>query len=209
MKKETPAPEQHPVDAYFREQEAGIPVAFNPAHWDSLQAILDQANPDSVPASGTRVSDVTSNAAKPSLARFLSAVFIFVFLAAVPSANPANRQATLPSAQDLSATPEIGTNGNTQSSSFSKTPDEQMRSGEGTQASSGSKQTSPEWSLLPAPATTLPMGMDTVGRQFHSLGSLPLDSLYRQTDSLSIQKGLRAAQDSIAEQKKKKKHLFW
>lgn len=30
LKKETPAPEQHPVDAYFREQETGIPVAFDP-----------------------------------------------------------------------------------------------------------------------------------------------------------------------------------
>ncbi|MFM9948642.1 MAG: hypothetical protein ACKV1O_11950 [Saprospiraceae bacterium] len=210
MKKETPVPEQHPVDAYFREQESGIPVAFDPAHWDVLQAMLDEANPVGAPVSGTRVSDLTPNAAKPSFVRFLGALLVFVFLAAVPSANPALRPTRGVVARELSGSPKIGPEGAGQFS-IPVTPNTEARTEMQTLTT---PVTSPEqahfdWPLLPAKSTSMPTDADTVNQHLYTPMVLPPDSLYRQIDSLSIRKGLKAAQDSMAGQKKKKKHLFW
>jgi len=203
MKKETPAPEQHPVDAYFREQETGIPVAFDPAHWDALQAMLDQAASNSPTAPGAHVSDLARNVAQPAptrtFIRLLSLGMVFVFLAAVPSADLAQRLvqeetgSLLPAREQ--APPELPAGeAIRQHPQGDGAPVTRKPTGIGT------------WS---GQATVLPAAADTVLNQRLLPTILPLDSLYRQTDSLSIRKGLKAAQDSIAEQKKKKKHLFW
>ncbi|NUO02418.1 MAG: hypothetical protein HUU01_17570 [Saprospiraceae bacterium] len=211
MKKETPAPEQHPVDAYFREQEAKIPVAFDPAHWNALQAMLDEVNPGSTPVPGTRVSDLSPNLTNSAFTRFFGALLIFVFLAAVPSANPAPRQTRGAVAPELSGFPETGPY-NTGQVSIPGTRDTETRTG-GTQTPANPaatpKQPQLGWPLLPAATYTTPTGTDTVSHHFYVPAVLPPDSLYRQIDSLSIRKGLRAVQDSMAAQKKKKKHLFW
>ncbi len=208
MKKETPA--QHPVDAYFREQESGIPVAFDPAHWDALQAMLDEANPDSASASGTRVSDLTPNAAKPSFVRFLGALLVFVFLAAVPSANPALREMKGVVVPELSGSPKIGSD-DAGLVSMPVMPNTEARGDMQTLTTPGAspEQAHFDWPSLPATITSMPTDADTVNHHFYAPVVLPPDSLYRQMDSLSIRKSLKAAQDSIAEQKKKKKHLFW
>lgn len=203
MKKETPAPEQHPVDAYFREQETGIPVAFDPAHWDALQTMLDQAASIRPTAPGAHVSDLARNVAKPApkrmFIRLLSLGMVFVFLAAVPSADKAERLvqeetgSLLPAREQ--AAPGLSTGEVTG----------QQPNGDGAPVTPTPTGTD-NW---PGQATVLPAAADTFHNQHLLPATLPLDSLYRQTDSLSIRKGLKAAQDSIAEQKKKKKHLFW
>ncbi len=40
---------QSPVDQYFRQQEAEIPVIYNPEHWSQLAELLDASKPDKVP----------------------------------------------------------------------------------------------------------------------------------------------------------------
>ncbi len=206
MKKETPAPEQHPVDAYFREQETGIPVAFDPAHWDALQAMLDQAASNSPTAPGAHVSDLARNVAKPAptrtFTRLLSLGMVFVFLAAVPSADLAqhlvkDEMGHLMPAWEQAA-PGLSTGEETdQPPKGDGAPVTRRPTGTGNGSGSATQ------------VTVLPFAADTGHNQRFLPAILPLDSLYRQTDSLSIRKGLKAAQDSILEQKKKRKHLFW
>jgi|GEM_PF-6971377 hypothetical protein len=203
MKKETPAPEQHPVDAYFREQETGIPVAFDPTHWDALQAMLDQAASTNPMATGAHVSDLAQNVAKPASMRTLTRLFgmvvIFTFLAAIPSTglvqHPVSKETgNLMSAGQQAAPgyiPGLSIGGVT-----IQQPQDQVTR---TPAASA---TEPYSTILPAAADTI--------RNQPLFPKIPaLDSLSRQTDSLGIRKSLKAAQDSIAEQRKKKKHLFW
>lgn len=205
MKKETPA--QHPVDAFFREQEAKIPVTFDPAHWDALQAMLEQASAGGPPAPGAHVSDLVIPAAKPSLARFITLAVVFIFLAAVPAANPAIRLAHQNNHAEQPYSPERGKNnavpGLLSTGQVERQPEQKQA------MPTRNDEPAFRWSFLSAPAEMTPFDADTVRHQPTFPATAPLDSLYRQTDSLSIRKGLRTAQDSMAEQRKKKKHLFW
>lgn len=203
MKKETPAPEQHPVDAYFREQETGIPVAFDPTHWDALQAMLDQAASTNPMATGAHVSDLAQNVAKPAsmrtLTRLLGMVVIFAFLAAIPSTGLVQHP-TGKGIGRLMIDGEELTQGHLPGLSAREATGEQPQDQEARILIEPGIR-----SDFATQATVVPIAADTIRNQ-----QIPaLDSLSRQTDSLGIRKSLKAAQDSIAEQRKKKKHLFW
>jgi hypothetical protein len=46
--------EQSPVDAYFRQHEAEIPVTFDAQHWNQLAALLDAAETPDVPGGAAK-----------------------------------------------------------------------------------------------------------------------------------------------------------
>ncbi len=210
MKKDTPAPEQHPVDAFFREQEPNIPVTFDPAHWDALQVMLDQSVPGGTSVSGAHASDPDASSVRPAIGRFIRMVLVVAFLAALPSANPASQQAFETAIPEDNATGEApATLQMTPIPDARTTPLNQDVDGRIESAAGAAIGQSPDWSLFSKTnATSIPLNADTL--VYHSLmPGMVVDSLLRQTDSLSILKSLNAAQDSVAVKRKKKKHLFW
>jgi hypothetical protein len=210
MKKDTPTSEpQHPIDVFFREQEADIPVVFNPAHWDALEAMLDQAAAESRPAPGARHSDSTAagvRASNPlSWKRLLGLVLASLFLATVPAADPALQSRGKTGDLSVSVAPTTAEPAAAPSNAAAPAAPP------ATTATPHSHHTpaalpSPPAETDAAPETAFQSpALDTAFRQ----SLVPASLHHNRPDSLAAIKELPIKQDSIAEQKKKKKHLFW
>ncbi|MBX2928783.1 MAG: hypothetical protein KF852_13190 [Saprospiraceae bacterium] len=200
MKKDIPTSEpQHPIDVYFREQEANIPIVFNPAHWDALEAMLDEAVSEGGPLPGMHRSDGATAIVRPSnplsWKRLLGLVLASLFLATVPAA-------------DLILQSQRTTGHNSVSVAAPAAEPAVAPSNYAHPAASQVPNTSaplplPSAETAFAPEKTSPV--DTALAPSQIPGSLHSTRL----DSLAAVEEWQAKQDSTAEQKKKKKHLFW
>lgn len=203
MKKDIPTSEpQHPIDIYFREQEANIPVVFNPAHWDALETMLDAAVSESGPLPGMHLSDGAAavvRASNPlSSKRLLGLVLASLFLATVPAADLMLQSQRTTSDNSVSmappaAEPAVAPSNSALTAAPSTPP---------------VPNTSAPLPLPPAETTLVPETALSVDTALAPL-LIPESLRSARLDSLAVVKEMQVKQDSTAEQKKKKKHLFW
>lgn len=203
MKKDIPTSEpQHPIDVYFREQEPNIPIVFNPAHWAALEAMLDEAVSESGPLPGTHRSDGAAavvRASNPlSWKRLSGLVLASLFLATVPAADLILQSQKITAHNSVSAAPAAAEPAVAPSSSARPIAP----------ATSPVPNTSAPLSLPSAETALVPETTSPVDTAL--VPSLIPESLHSaRLDSLAAVKEMQVKQDSSAEQKKKKKHLFW
>jgi len=195
--------EQSPVDEYFRQHEAEIPVTFDDRHWSQLAAMLDAAETPGAPGGTVQVSAPRKTRFRGGKGWWAPGIWILAVITAFwliwqtagssaaengdsryPTAeSPADIQSVAPKAEKELPKPEAGNVAEPANGAMS----EQDAALPGTSAPG--PQT-PESELTGSGEFTLPAATDSIAARTFPV--VPADTAVQETKPV-----------------KKKKHLFW
>lgn len=193
--------QQSPVDEFFRQHEAEIPVSYDPENWNQLTALLDSAQPDGTPKIPPTPATSSRLRFRNGKGWWVSGVWVLTITIAswviwqtAGSSIPENSNGIPVVPSDAPAASPIGgtaIEAKTEAGSKSKTS-----TSSGVQVLGNQVLVNEKGSAGPNSVS----GRDSVNTFFYA------------RDSLLSQPNLALPADSIPAEKpqvKKKKHLFW